>query len=215
MRKPSTLAEMIAKKSFDSAPFQQAWSVHMQAFGPILAPAYPDCYTARVHLTGILNKLSRRDVAGAKATMQQLQHSCGCPTDAEKALWFFLEGLCGELSGDAGAMTRGYRQCCEFQHDFYLPHLKLAKATYAAGDFDDAYRLYMTAAAVLDRLPPDNQRNLLLSSALTNAASCLASARRFDDALALLKKVRTVAPNSAIDAVEAAILSAMQKGADQ
>ena len=81
MKKPSFLAEKIAQKAFQSVKFQQAWQVHMQAFGPILAPAYSDCYTAKVHLTNILNKISQRDVAGAKSVMETLLKSCGCDTD--------------------------------------------------------------------------------------------------------------------------------------
>ena len=96
MKKPAALAEAIAKKAFNSPKFQQSWQVHTQAFGPILLPAYEECYTAKVHLTNILNKISVRDIAGAKSVMETLIKSCGCDTPKEKALLCFLEGLCCE-----------------------------------------------------------------------------------------------------------------------
>lgn len=49
--KKQTLADKLAQKSFNSPKFQESWAVHMQAFGPILEPAFAEDYQARVHLT--------------------------------------------------------------------------------------------------------------------------------------------------------------------
>ena len=40
--KKETLAEKFARKSFESASFQKNWQIHMQAFGPILEPAFSE-----------------------------------------------------------------------------------------------------------------------------------------------------------------------------
>ena len=53
-----TLADKMAEKSFKSAAFQKSWQVHMNAFGPILEPAFKENYQARVHLTAALNEIS-------------------------------------------------------------------------------------------------------------------------------------------------------------
>ncbi|MBQ2953258.1 MAG: hypothetical protein IJE07_06840 [Clostridia bacterium] len=202
MKKPSALAEMIAAKALAAPAFQQAWAVHMQAFGPILAPAWPGVSTARVHLTNILNKISRRDIDGAKRTLADLERSCGLPGDAEKALYHFLHGLCGEMGGDQAAMAEGYRRAGEYGHTFYLPCIKLARLDHAAGRVMDAYHGFMRAADCLEKTPDVPQRDVILSSALANAASCLASAGRADEAMALLSRARCIAPGPAVDAVE-------------
>lgn len=44
--KKEALADKLARKSFESAAFQQSWQVHMRAFGPILEPAFEGNYRA-------------------------------------------------------------------------------------------------------------------------------------------------------------------------
>ena len=39
--------------------FQKSWDTHMEAFGPILGPAFMQNFEARVHLTAALNSLSK------------------------------------------------------------------------------------------------------------------------------------------------------------
>lgn len=205
MKKPSALAEMMAAKALSAPAFEQAWATHMQAFGPILRPAWPGVSTARVHLINILNKISRRDIDGAKRTMADLERSCGMEGDAEKALYFFLRGLCGEMSGDQAAMADGYRQAGEYGHAFYLPYMKLARLDHAQGRFVDAYHGFMQAADCLERTPDVPRRDVILSAALANAASCLASDGRREEALELLARARETAPGPGVDAVENAI----------
>lgn len=211
MKRPGKLAEMIAKKAFDTPQFQQSWAVHMQAFGPILAPAYQDCFTAKVHLTNILNKISRHDVEGAKATMQTLLQSCGCESSEEKALLAFLQGLCCEVAGDQMHMFTLYTQAGYHQHRFYLPYLKCARFAHESGQLDIALAEYSKALPLIRELPEGPARTKLLGSALTNTASCLTYMHRYQDAEALLKEARQHGPVARIEAVEAVLLAAMDR----
>lgn len=211
MKQPSKFAESIAKASFRMPQMQQSWNAHMQVFGPILTPAYPDCWTARVHLTNILNKISRRDVPGAKATMQTLLQSCGCDGDAEKALWHFLEGLCGEVSGDENAMVDGYMAAENYHHRFYLPHVKLAKGAHAASEFDIACHEYSMAIRCIREMPDSPAKDKHLASALTNLASCLTSMHRYDDALAAMEEARRTMPLPGMEVTQAILLAAMDR----
>jgi len=211
MKKPAPIAEMIARKAFGAPKFQQAWNVHMQAFGPILAPAYAECYTARVHLINILNKISRQDVEGAKTTMETLKRSCGCDTDEEMALWYFLEGLCGEVSGDIPAMVDGYMQAGNYHHHFYLPHLKIAKAAHQASDFDIASAEYCKALVRIREMKPGEARDKLLASALTNLASCLTYMHRYEDAMANLTEAKRTMQLPLMEVTEAILLAAMDR----
>ncbi len=211
MKMPSKLVETLARKATAAPKFQQAWSAHMQAFGPILAPAYADCYTARVHLINILNKISRQDVEGAKTTMETLKQSCGCDTDEEKALWHFLEGLCGEVSGDVSVMVEGYMQAGNYHHCFYLPHLKIAKAAHQFGDFDVASREYCKGLECIRAMQPGEMRDRLLASALTNLASCLTYMHRCDDAMATLEEAKRTMRLPLMEVTEAILLAAMDR----
>ena len=211
MKKPSFLAETIAKKGFGTPKFQQSWQVHMQAFGPILAPAYADCYTAKVHLTNILNKISARDVNGARAVMETLTRSCGCDTPEEKALLAFLQGLCFEVTGDKMRMFSMYTEAGYHHHRFYLPHLKCAKFAHESNQLDIALVEYTKAMSLIRELPDSPGRARLLGGTLTNTASCLTYMHRYLDAEALLNEARQTGPVARIEAVEAVLLAAMDR----
>lgn len=211
MKKPSFLAETIAKKGFNSPRFQQAWQVHMQAFGPILAPAYEGCYTAKVHLINILNKISVGDVNGARTVLATLTRSCGCDTPAEKALSDFLFGLCYEVAGDKMAMFGMYHMAGQHGHRFYLPHLKCARFAHESGQLDIALTEYFKAIAIIRDMPEGAERAKLLGSTLTNAASCMTYMHRYQDAEALLKEARQTGPVARIETVEAVLLAALDR----
>lgn len=213
MKKPSGLAEMIAKKAFQSPQFQQSWQVHMQAFAPILEPAYAGSYSARVHITNILNKISRGDADGARDVMNTLVRSCGCESNADKALLCFMQGLCHEISGDKMAMFSLYTQAGYHGHRFYLPHLKCAKFAHESSQLDIALTEYFKAIALLREMPEGPSRTMLLGGTLTNAASCMTYMHRYADASALLNEARAMnVPRMA--AVEAVLHAATGKGSD-
>lgn len=211
MKKPSFLAEMIAKKAFNSPKFQQAWQVHMQAFGPILEPAYADCYTVKVHLTNILNKISVGDVNGARSVMETLIKSCGCDTNEEKALMAFLQGLCCEVVGDKMHMFAMYTQAGFFKHRFYLPHLKCAKFAHESSQLDIALAEYFKALVIIRDMPDRAERTKLLGSVLTNTASCMTYMHRYQDAEALLKEAHQYGPVARIETVEAVLFAATDR----
>lgn len=211
MKKPSAVAEAIAKKAFRSAPFQQDWQIHLQAFGPILEPAYPDCYTAKVHLINILNKISRRDLSGANETMETLVKSCGCDTAEEKALHCFLQGLCRELGGDKLGMFSAYIRAGQYGHQFYLLPLKCARFAHDDGELDVALSEYCKALPLIRALPDSPVRTKLLGSTLTNTASCMTYMHRCEDAEALLAEARAVGPVPRIEAAEAVLMAVLNR----
>lgn len=213
MKKPAALAEMIARKAFNAPQFQQSWQAHMQVFEPILSPAYADCYTAKVHLTNILNKISRRDIDGAQSVMETLVRSCGCDTPEEKALLCFLKGLCCEVSGNMMAMFSQYTQAGDYGHSFYLPHLKSARFAHDSGQLDVALTEYCKALPLIRKMPESPMRTKLLGSTLTNTASCLTYMHLYEDAAALLDEARTM-DVARIEAVEAVLLAAIGQRAE-
>lgn len=209
MKKPAALAEMIAKKAFSAPQMQQAWQIHMQAFAPILEPAYAECYTAKIHIINILNKISRRDVEGAREVMNTLVRSCGDESAADKALLAFLQGLCHEVSGNRMGMFSMYSQAGYHGHRFYLPHLKCAKYAHESGELDIALTEYFKGLDCIREMPEGAVRTKLLGSTLTNAASCLTYMHRYQDAEAALAQARQTGPVARIEAVEAVLLAAM------
>lgn len=211
IRRPGKLAEAIASKAFATQKLQQAWAVHMQAFGPILAPAFADCCTAKVHLINILNKISRRDTVGAKETLETLERSCGFESAAEMALKHFLLGLCGEVSGDQDEMAKGYLRAEKYGHRFYLPYLKLGKMFLQSGDYDASCSELSTSVDCIREMPSCAARDQLLASALTNLAACMTYMHRCDDASAALAEARRTAEIPGMDAVEAVLLAAMDR----
>ena len=211
MKKPSFLAEMIAKKAFNSPKFQQAWQVHMQSFGPILEPAYPGCFTAKIHLVDLLNTISRGDIDKANVIMERLFRSCGCDTSAENALRCFLLGLCYEVSGNKMAMFGMYNMAGHHGHRFYLPHLKCAKFAHESSQLDIALAEYFKALAIIRDMPDSAERTKLLGSVLTNTASCMTYMHRYQDAEALLKEARQTGPMARIEAVEAVLFAALDR----
>lgn len=211
MKKPSVLAEMIAKKAFESPQFQQSWQVHMQAFAPILEPAYPDCYTARVHITNILNKISRQDISGARSTMETLAASCGCEAAADKALMSFMQGLCCEVSGDMQGMMGHYAQAGWHGHLFYLPHLKIARFVHQEGQLDIALHEYAKGLRLIRELPEGAARTRLLAATLSNIASCLTYMHRYQDAEAALQEARQNGAVPRLETVEAVLMAATDR----
>ena len=190
--KKETLVDKLAKKAFFDSEVQKSWSVHMQAFGPILEPAFADDYETRVNLTAALNKISRRDLKGGLEKLKHLQGKC--ITDADKAAWLFFMGVCFEMAGAKEQMLSFYQQAGNYDHRFYLPYLKIAKSAYGDMVLEIAESNYQKAIACFEKPPLDARSKTVLASAYTNLASCLTMMHRFDDAQEALNASCRIAP---------------------
>lgn len=187
----NSFLEKIAKKSFDSAAFQQSWQIHMQAFGPIMEPAFTDNYQARVHLAAALGRIQNRDIKGGVAKLQEVEKHI--ETDADKAAWLFFMGLCFEMGGMHDRMIGFYLEAGNYGHKFYLPYLKVAKYAHGDNTFDVAEANYRKGIACLEG-KTDAQSIMVLSSTYTNCAACLTMMHRFDDAKAMIEKSKAIMP---------------------
>jgi tetratricopeptide (TPR) repeat protein len=205
--KKLSLADKLAKKSFESDSFQKSWAVHMQAFGPILEPAFVENYQAKVHLTAALNNLSRKEISQAASKLEQLRKYI--ETDADKTAWLFFMGLLNELAGNREQMISCYTYANEYEHRFYLPYMKVAKFHLDGQLYDRAEENFRAAIRCFDGTGLDAQAKLLLGSAYTNLATCLTMMHRREEAEAALVTSRTLYPNAPGRAVIEAILAAL------
>jgi len=187
-----TFAEKLARKGFYSASVQRSWQSHMQAFGPILEPAFVEKYQARVHLTAALNHISSRDIRKGLEKLKKVQKFM--ETDAEKALVLFVSGLAFEMAGAKDQMVGYYLQAAEFGHRFYLPYLKVAKSAHNDAVFDVAERNYRAGISCFDENSLDDQSRMIVASAYTNLASCLTMMHRFDEAESCFAASRRILP---------------------
>ena len=182
--KKLTLADKLAKKSFMSEKFRQSWSGHMQAFGPILEPAFVEDYQSLTHLCAALNLISNRKLEQALKKLQLLQKRV--ETDADKAAWLFCMGLVFDMAGVKDAMVDFYQQAAAVGHRFYLPYLKVAKAAHMDGAFDVAAENYEMGISCLREMEQKGQVLMILASAYSNYASVLTMMHRFEEAHAML-----------------------------
>lgn len=208
--KKETLADKLARKSFESDAFRKSWAVHMQAFGPILEPAFAEDYQAKVHLAAALNKLSRRDIRGALDKLKALQKSCD--TDVDKAAWLFFMDLCFDLAGETEQMLAFYQEAGEYHHRFYMPYLKIARTAQADAVYDAAETNYRAAIACLDDTAPNKT---ILASCYTNLAGCLTYMHRYEEAYsALMTSRQLLQTQPGRDATAAVLYAAMGKAED-
>ena len=206
----NTIADKLAEKTFHSATFQKSWNVHMQAFGPILQPAFENNYQAKVHLCAALNFMSNRNAKKGYDKLQSMEDEC--ITDADKAAWLFFVGLCCEMSGMNDDMLMCYQQAAEFGHHFYLPYLKVAKVAHNDAVFEMAEENYLLAIRCLNEMQADEQMNTILASAYTNLASCLTMMHRYQDAEEMLEESKKVLPQqTGRKATEAILYAAMRE----
>ncbi len=206
--KKETIADKLARKSFESAAFQKSWRTHMAAFGPILVPAFPEDYQAKVHLAAALNKISSRDIKGGLDKLKVVQKYC--QTNADKAAWCFFMGLCCEMAGATDQMIMMYQEADRFGHRFYMPYLKVAKQAYNDGALDVAEENYRDGIACFDATGLDDPSKAILGSAYTNLASCLTMMHRYDDAAAALETSKQLMPQiPGRTAAEAVLAAAM------
>ena len=212
MKKP-TLADKLAKKTFESDTFQKSWAVHMAAFGPILEPAFVESYQARVHLTAALGDLSRRELSKAATKLEQMRKYI--ETDADKTAWLFFMGLLNEFAGNREQMLACYTYANEYEHRFYLPYMKVAKFHLDSHLYDRAEENYRAAIGCFDGTGLDGQDKLLLGSAYTNLATCLTMTHRYEEAEAALATSRTLFPEGAGRAAVEAVLFALRGDREQ
>lgn len=178
--KKETLANKLARKSFESKKIQDSWQVHLQAFGPILKPAFIDNYQAKIHLTAALNHISNKDFKKAVPKLQEVTKHV--ETDADKASFLFFMGLCFDIAGDIPNMMEMYINANEYEHCFYLPYMKVAKIYQKCCKYEDAVMNYTKAIECFEPNNLSKQDKLILASAYTNMASCYTMKHRYDKA---------------------------------
>lgn len=204
--KKETFAEKLARKSFESAAIQKSWHTHMQAFGPILEPAFIDNYKARVDLTAALNFISNRELKKGLKKLQLIEEDCS--TDEDKAAWLFSMGLCMEMANIKENMIAYYQEAGKYGHKFYLPYLKIAKVAHNDAVYEVAEENYVKAIECLVNDKIDNQKRVILGSAYTNYASCLTMMHRYEEADKTLIKSTEILPEQKGRAATEAILQA-------
>lgn len=211
--KKETIADRMAQKAFLSDDFQRQWAVHMAAFGPILGPAFPEDYGARVHLLAALNHLSRRDARSGLKKLEALRENC--VTNADKAAWLFFMGLGFELGGAEEQMLACYRSAGDYGHRFYMPYLKLAKFYQQGCLYDRAEENYRLAIDCFTGTGLSDGDRRILGSAYTGLATTLTMMHRYEEASAELESSRQLWPEapgrSAAEAVLYAVLGETEK----
>ncbi|MBQ3504902.1 MAG: tetratricopeptide repeat protein [Oscillospiraceae bacterium] len=199
-----SLTDKLAKKTFESAKFQQSWNVHMHTFGPILEPAFSENYQAKVHLTAALNLISSRQIAQAFQKLKQMDKFC--ETDADKTAFLFFMGVCFEFMGDREQMIDFYCAANEYEHNFYMPYIKVGKVFLSEHAYAPAYENYRAAIDCFTATGLSDQDKLILGAAYTNLATCLTMMHRYEEAEDALGTSTALCPNvPGRAAVEAAL----------
>ena len=207
MRK-ETLADKMARKSFESAKIQQSWQVHFQAFRPILEPAFVDDFQAKIHLTAALNHLSNRNFDKGLSKLQEMQKYI--QTDADKAAYLFFMGLYCEMTGNLPQMAEMYDYANEYEHCFYWPYVKAAKFHQQHCEYDAAVAGYAEAIDCFEAEQLSEQEKMIVASAYTNMATCLTMMHEYDDAVHCLRNAHSLGvkvPDR--ESVEAILYAAM------
>ncbi len=190
--KNETFVDKLAKKSFESATIKKSWQIHIQAFGPILEPAFVDNYQARVNLTAALNYISNRKLKEGLEKLELIENDCS--TDEDKAAWLFCMGVCHEMANNKEGMLAYYQEAGKYGHKFYLPYLKIAKAAHNDAAFEVAEENYRKTFQCFKEDELDEQKRSILGSAYTNYASCLTMMHRYEAAEEALKKSKKILP---------------------
>lgn len=208
MMKKETLADKLARKSFESAAFQQSWQVHMQSFGPIMEPAFEGNYQAKVQLCAGLNHVSRKQIPQGLAKLSGLDKYV--QTDADKCAYAFFLGLCCDMSGKQDQMVALYSMANQFGHKLYLPYLKVARFYLSGHLYEKAEKNCRSAIGCFTAKGLSDQDKLILGSAYSNLASCLLSMHRYEEAEEALTTSRSLYPNAPGRAAVEAALYAVQ-----
>ena len=203
-----SLANKMARKAFYRNDVQQSWKVHMQAFGPILRPAFADNFQAKIHLTAALNHISKGNLQQAMPKLQQVQNFI--ENDADKAMLLFALGVYCETAGAQEQMAAYYSAANQCGHSFYLPYLKVAKYCLGAADYAPAEENFRKAIACFDASALSDADKIILGSAYANLGSCLTMLHRHEDAWTALENSKAFCPEAPGRAAAEAVLHALK-----
>ena len=203
-----SLANKMARKAFYRNDVQQSWKVHMQAFGPILRPAFADNFQAKIHLTAALNHISKGNLQQAMPKLQQVQNFI--ENDADKAMLLFALGVYCETAGAQEQMAAYYDAANQCGHSFYLPYLKVAKFCLGAADYAPAEENFRKAIACFDASALSDADKIILGSAYANLGSCLTMLHRYEDAWTALENSKALCPEAPGRAAAEAVLHALK-----
>lgn len=206
MKKPSP-AEKKAEKTFFGADMQKNWASHLKNYGPILKPAFPENYQAKVLLCGALSHITTKNQPQALLKLNSLQKYL--VTDADKAAFFFAMGLFCEYAGKFDEMAGLYTQANDLKHSFSLPYLKVGKYELDRHNYGKAENCYRNAIRCLVA-SMDPKEKQLLATAHTNLASCLIMMHRCAEAEAALDASRKASPMVPGRSAPEAILHALK-----
>ena len=203
-----SLANKMARKAFYRNDVQQSWKGHMQAFGPILKPAFADNFQAKIHLTAALNHISKGNLQQAMPKLQQVQNFI--ENDADKAMLLFALGVYCETAGAQEQMAAYYDAANQCGHNFYLPYLKVAKFCLGAADYAPAEENFRKAIACFDASALSDADKIILGSAYANLGSCLTMLHRYEDAWTALENSKAFCPDAPGRAAAEAVLHALK-----
>lgn len=183
--KKETLAQKIARRSFESPAIRKSWAVHKGAFGPLLEESFSGNYQAKIHLCAALNHIARREGDAGRKKLRELQKHLETPMD--HAAYHFFLGLSHEAEGNASEALEGYRACCANDPAFFMPWVKLAKLTQDAKEFPLSEESWRKAIA----LAPHES---IAAVYQTNLCGCLTRMGKLEEAYTALMESRRLAP---------------------
>lgn len=193
--------------------FQKSWEIHMEAFGPILGPAFMHNFEAKVHLVSALNSISKNEIQKGFAKLSLIKDMCSSGEDF--AAWYFSMGLGFELSGMQKEMCRCYEECIKYKPEFSLPYLMIAKCAHFSANLEYAEKNYRKAAEFLEKENLPKQTPFVRASIYTNYFSCLTSLGKYEEAEKILKKSEEIFPDLPQRLHYAAILYAYMGNAEK
>ena len=205
------MVSSINEQFFEKAEFaiRQSWEAHRQAFGPILEPSFEDSPQARIILINALNHLSRREIKRGMDLLKELRPHC--ENDDDMAAWTFFTGLGFEMAGSREYALQWYSEAEKFNHRFYLPYLKQAKAAHNKANFETAQKYYAIAIECLLETPESDKDEIAIGSTYTNLCSCLTMLHRYAEAEQALKEGQKYKCRPGAEAIAAILYAAMGK----
>ena len=186
---------------------RQSWEAHRQAFGPILEPAFEDKLQVRIILINALNHISRCEIKRGMDLLKELR--AHCENDYDMAAWTFFVGLGFEMAGSQERALQWYDEAEKFNHRFYLPYLKKAKAAHSRSDFDTAQKYYKTAIECLTEMSGGDRDEIAIGSTYSNLCSCLTMLHRYAEAEQALKEGQKYPSRPGVEAAAAILYAAM------